>query len=84
MENELCRLCSLPPRHIKIWESQREASNQCAIDVLNSWMELLSFNSGKGSIVFIVWHELHVKLSKSYCYFQAARPLLFELMFIAF
>ncbi len=29
MENELCRLCSLPSRHIKIWESWREASNQC-------------------------------------------------------
>lgn len=59
-----CRLCSLPSRHIQIWKSWREASNQGAINVLNSWMELFHSNSEKSSIVFIVWHELDVKLSE--------------------
>lgn len=59
-----CRLCSLPSRHIKMWKSWREASNQGVINVLNSWMELFHSNSEKSSIVFIVWHELDVKLSE--------------------
>lgn len=69
-----CRLCSLPSRHIKIWKSWREASNQGAINVLNSWMEIFHFNSEKKLYCLhcLAWTgcETLWEVSKSYCYFQ--------------